>query len=120
MLGRFHARLTLSSLRLLGAAAENAGTPSGLLAGGHFATVARVAERHPALRLPLDHCGRGGGATGGVTFGDLPEMLALARVPNVGIKVSGAPSYSRQMYPIRDVHEPTQRIFDAFGPKRTF
>jgi predicted TIM-barrel fold metal-dependent hydrolase len=102
------------------AAAERAGTPVGLLAGGHFQTVARVAERHPGLRLLIDHYGRSGGATGGVTFDDLPEMLALARFPNVAIKVSGAPSYSKQPYPFRDMQVPTQRIFDAFGPSRTF
>jgi predicted TIM-barrel fold metal-dependent hydrolase len=47
-------------------------------------------------------------------------MLALARFANVGIKVSGAPSYSKQAYPFRDMQAPTQRIFDAFGPSRTF
>ncbi len=102
------------------AAAEKAGTPVGLLAGGHFATVARVAERHPRLRLLIDHYGRGGGPTGAVTFDDLPDMLALARLPNVGIKVSGAPSYSKLPYPFRDMFDPTKRIFDAFGPGRTF
>jgi predicted TIM-barrel fold metal-dependent hydrolase len=108
------------TLDWLWAAAERAGTPIGLLAGGHFNTVARVAERHPGLRLHIDHYGRSGGATGGVKFDDLPEMLALARYPNVGVKVSGAPSYSKEAYPFRDVHEPTRRIFDAFGPSRIF
>jgi predicted TIM-barrel fold metal-dependent hydrolase len=102
------------------AAAEKAGTPVGLLAGGHFGTVARVAARHPGLRLLIDHYGRGGGATGAVMFDDLPEMLALARFPNVAIKVSGAPSYSKLPYPFKDMSDPTQRIFDAFGPSRTF
>jgi len=102
------------------AAAERAGTPVGLLAGGHFNSVARVAERHPALRLLIDHYGRGGGATGSITFDDLPQLLALARFPNVAVKVSGAPSYSKQPYPFSDMREPTQRIFDRFGPSRTF
>ena len=109
-----------NTLDWLWAAAERAGTPIGLLAGGHFNTVARIAERHPGLRLHIDHYGRSGGGTGGVNFDDLPEMLALAKFPNVGIKVSGAPSYSKEAYPFRDVHEPTRRIFDAFGPSRTF
>ncbi len=102
------------------AAAERAGTPVGLLAGGHFNTVARVAERHPGLRLLIDHYGRGGGATAGMTFDDLPRLLALARFPNVAVKLSGAPSYSKQPYPFRDMREPTRGIFDAFSPSRAF
>ena len=45
-------------------------------------------------RLPIGHYGRGGGPTGAITFDDLPEMLAFAHFPNVGVKVSGAPSYT--------------------------
>jgi predicted TIM-barrel fold metal-dependent hydrolase len=55
-----------------------------------------------------------------VTFDDLPDMLALARFPNVGVKVSGAPSYSKLPYPFRDMFGVTKRIFDACGPSRTF
>lgn len=111
---------TDNTLDWLWEAAEQAGLPIGLLAGGHFDTVARVAERHPGLRLIVDHLGRSGGPTERVTFDDLPELLALARLPNVAVKVSGAPSYSRQPYPFRDVHEPIRRIVDAFGPRRSF
>lgn len=39
-------------------AAERAGVPIGLLAGGHFNDLARIAERHPGLRLHIDHIRR--------------------------------------------------------------
>ena len=101
-------------------AAEKAGTPVGLLAGGHFDAVAKVAECHPGLRLLIDHFGRSGFAKDDAAFADLPDMLALAKFPNVGVKVSGAPSYSTESYPWRNVHTQVRRIFDAFGPTRTF
>ena len=102
-------------------AAERAGLPVALLAANFFPTVAEVAQRHPGLRLIIDHLGRQSPArTDETTWANLPEMLALARHPNVAIKATGAPSYSGQPYPFRNIHEPLRRIFDAFGPERMF
>ena len=50
----------------------------------------------------------------------LDELLALARLPNVAVKATGAPAYSTQPYPFRNLHDPLHRIFDAFGPDRFF
>jgi predicted TIM-barrel fold metal-dependent hydrolase len=111
---------TDGTLDWLWAAAEKAGTPIGLLAGGHFDALATIAERHPGLHLLIDHLGRAGGAKDEAAFADLPQMLALARFPNVAVKVSGAPSYSSESYPWPNVHTQIRRIFDAFGPARTF
>ncbi len=111
------------SLDWFWAACERENLPVGLLAGGHMAEFGRIAERHPGLKLHIDHCGRGGGAGGpkdDAAFADLGEMLALARLPNVAVKLSGAPSYSSQPYPYRNIHQYLQRIFDAFGPERCF
>jgi predicted TIM-barrel fold metal-dependent hydrolase len=47
-------------------------------------------------------------------------MLALARFPNVAVKMSGAPSYSSQPYPYRHIHGYLRQIFEAFGPDRSF
>jgi predicted TIM-barrel fold metal-dependent hydrolase len=88
-----------------------------------MADLGRIAERHPGLKLHIDHCGRGGGASAGTddaVFADLGDMLALARYPNVAVKLSGAPSYSSQPYPYRNIHGYLQQIFDAFGPQRCF
>jgi predicted TIM-barrel fold metal-dependent hydrolase len=101
-------------------AAERAGIPIALLAGGHLETLARVAERHPALRLLVDHLGRVGRTTDDPAFANLSHLLALARFPNVAVKVSGAPSYSSAAYPWRNIHPYIRRIFDAFGPDRVF
>jgi predicted TIM-barrel fold metal-dependent hydrolase len=102
-------------------AAERAGLPVALLAANFFPTVAQVAERHPRLKLIVDHLGRRSPAeTGEAAWDNLPQMLALAKHPNVAIKATGAPSYSGEAYPFRNVHDKLKRIFDAFGPARMF
>ena len=53
-------------------------------------------------------------------WADLPEMLALAKLPNVAVKMSGAPSYSSAPYPYKNIHGYLKQIFDAFGPQRCF
>ena len=72
---------TDGTLDWLWPAAERAGIPIGLLAGGHFDVVARIAERHPGLRLLIDHMGRSGRTTDDAAFADLDELLALATSP---------------------------------------
>ncbi len=53
-------------------------------------------------------------------FADLPDLLALARLPNVAAKASALPSYSSDSYPYRNLHGYLHQVFDAFGPRRTF
>jgi len=100
-------------------AAERAGLPVALLAANFLSKVGEVAERHPALKLIIDHLGRRSPAeTGEAAWDNLPQMLALAKHPNIAIKATGAPSYSAGPYPFRDIHDKLKRIFDAFGPTR--
>ena len=104
-------------------ACEREGPPVGLLAGGHNAAFRKIAESHPGLKLHIDHHGRSGGANPAkddAAFADLDEMLALAKLPNVAVKLSGAPSYSSEPYPYRNIHKYIRQIFDAFGPQRCF
>src|SRR2546427_9216499 len=56
---------TDGSLDWFWAACQRAGLPIGLLAGGNMAALAKIAERHPRLKLHLDHLGRSGGGTRG-------------------------------------------------------
>jgi len=68
----------------------------------------------------IDHMGRSGGAKDDAAFADLEDLLDLAKLPNIAVKLSGAPSYSSQSYPWRNIHDATRRQFDAFGPARSF
>src|SRR2546425_10145678 len=102
-------------------AAERAGLPVALLATNFLPKVGQVAEHHPGLKLIIDHLGRRSPAeTGETAWDNLPEMLALAKHPNVAIKATGAPSYSGEAYPFRNLHDKLRRIYDAFGPARMF
>ena len=72
------------------------------------------------LRLIDDHLGRAGSTQDAAAFANLPELLALARYPNVAVKATGAPSYSSEPYPYRNIHPYLRQLYDAFGPARLF
>jgi hypothetical protein len=103
-------------------AAERASLPLALMAAGFLPKVAGVAQRHPTLKLILDHPGRpsGGTASQPDLWANLPEVVALARYPNVAMKAAGAPTYSGRAYPFPDIHDNLHRLYDAFGPTRFF
>jgi predicted TIM-barrel fold metal-dependent hydrolase len=48
------------------------------------------------------------------------RMNALARYPNVFVKVSALPCFSTAPYPFKDLREPLRRVIAAFGPRRAF
>jgi predicted TIM-barrel fold metal-dependent hydrolase len=111
------------SLNWFWAACEKQGYPVGLLAGGYMQAFGKIAESHPGLKIHIDHLGRHGGGAGGTddsAWADLPEMLALAKLPNVAVKMSGAPSYSSASYPYKNIHGYLRQVFEAFGPERSF
>jgi predicted TIM-barrel fold metal-dependent hydrolase len=75
------------------------------------------------LRLIVDHLGGPGGtgsAKDAAAFAHLPELLTLAKHPNVAVKATGAPGYSSEAYPYRGLHAFLHQIYDAFGPERLF
>jgi L-fuconolactonase len=78
-------------------------------------------DRHPDTRFILDHLGilqpRVPPAPA-QPWADLPKVLALAKRPNVVIKVSGACTLSQQPYPFPDIWDPLARVFDAWGFER--
>jgi predicted TIM-barrel fold metal-dependent hydrolase len=94
----------------------------GLLASGNnIAVFGKIAERHPGLKMHIDHIGRGGGRADvkdDAAYANLSEMLALAKLPNVAVKLSGAPSTSTQPYPYKNIHRYLQQIIETFGPDR--
>ena len=99
-------------------AAEQARLPIALAAANFLSVVGQVAERHPGLRLIVDHFGRASGTQDNEAFANLDELLVLAKCPNVAVKTTGAPSYSSEPYPYRNIHPYLRRIYDAFGPER--
>jgi predicted TIM-barrel fold metal-dependent hydrolase len=101
-------------------AAERAGLPIATMAGRFLPAFRRIAEAHPHLRLIIDHLGLVRRATDDAAFANVDELVALAKLPNVAIKATGAPAYSSHPYPYRNIHDRLRRMFDAFGPQRFF
>jgi predicted TIM-barrel fold metal-dependent hydrolase len=107
----------------LWATAEEAGVPIAALAECSLSEFGRITERHPDLQLTIDHLGGRGGNTllkDDASMTHIPELLALAKYPNVAVKATGAPGYSSEAYPFPAMHTYLRQIFDAFGPNRMF
>jgi predicted TIM-barrel fold metal-dependent hydrolase len=82
--------------------------------------VERIAERHPGLRLTMDHLGLLPGTKDEEAFREFDKLLALARRPNVAVKASALPCYTSDAYPYRRLHAYVRKAIDAFGPERVF
>ena len=107
----------------LWAEAEKAGVPIAMLATDSLAHIGRIAERYPALRLTIDHLGGRGGLTtlkDAAAMTHIPQLLALAKFPNVAVKATGVPHYSSEPYPFPALHTFLRQVYDAFGPDRMF
>lgn len=105
-------------------AAEKAGLPvfcnffftSAGLERAHY-----IPRRHPDLLFVIDHLGMPHGPTRTADdppFKNLEKLLAYAKYPNVALKFCGAPAFSRDSYPYRDIWPEVHRIVEAFGPER--
>jgi predicted TIM-barrel fold metal-dependent hydrolase len=102
-------------------AAEKAGLPIMFFAPGNMKKFGPIAERHPGLPLIIDHMSLTAEiAAEGKIKEAIDDIVPLAKYPNVSVKVSSAPNFSKEPYPFRDVTEHIKRCFDAFGPKRCY
>ena len=103
------------SLDWLWQAAEEANMPIALLGDNLLEAINMIAPRHPRLKLIIDHFARPD-----KTWSNLTELCAVAKYSNVALKATGAPGYSEEAYPHRDIHGHIRRLYDAFGPERMF
>ena len=78
-----------------------------------------IAERHPGLRLVMDHLGLNQGKDE-EAFAEFDKFIALAKRPNIAVKVSCLPFFTADQYPFRKLHPYIRKVYDAFGPKRMF
>jgi predicted TIM-barrel fold metal-dependent hydrolase len=102
-------------------AAEAADVPVMMHATGLMRYVSAIAGRHPSLKIIIDHFGLSSAmAKQGRSAECIDNTVALAHHPNVYVKVSAAPVYSREAYPFRDMEAHIRRIIDAFGVRRCF
>lgn len=101
--------------------AERMGVPVMALFPFHLMHCAdRIAERHPGLKLVLDHMGLTGDGKDTHAFEGFEKLLLLARHPNVAVKASALPVFTSDPYPYRNTHKYIERTCEAFGPRRMF
>lgn len=102
-------------------AAEKASIPIMFLTSGKLPEFARIAERHPRLTLIIDHMGLSVEiARNKMIPTAIEQAVALAKYPNVSVKLSATPAYSSEPYPFRDMAPHIRRLFDAYGPQRCY
>jgi predicted TIM-barrel fold metal-dependent hydrolase len=84
------------------------------------AKIGAIAERHPRLRVIVDHMGLNVQWKGKDLAPGIDQLLKFARLENVGVKVSCLPCYVDEPYPYPTLHPQIRRVVDAFGPQRIF
>jgi L-fuconolactonase len=103
--------------RVLAAAAKH-DFPVNLLARGRLEQVGELAKRNPNTTLVIDHLGLEQPFVPPAPkqpWAELPKLLALAPHPNIMVKISGACTLSHEKYPYKDIWDPLESIFEAFG-----
>jgi L-fuconolactonase len=112
--------LTEGKVDFLWPQAEKAGVPIMMYIPQALMPLAdKIAERYPGLQLIMDHLGMTQGKDA-EAFANLDNVLALAKRPNVAVKLSSIPMVMTEPWPYRGVHPYLKRVYDAFGPKRMF
>ncbi len=101
-------------------AAERYDVPVMTFAPNDVPKLLEVAERHPGLRMIIDHMGLSSALRGKSLEPAVENTLKFARLKNVAVKVSALPCYVDEPYPFRSLHPIVRRVVDAFGPQRCF
>jgi len=118
--GRQKAWLTDGTADWFWAAAEKAGVPAMIYTPGNIKPVLGIAERHPGMKLVIDHMAIDREAKDDAAFSHIADLTALAKFPNVAVKTTTLPFYSTEPYPHPKLHPYIRRLYDAYGPKRLF
>jgi L-fuconolactonase len=90
--------------------------PVAVLPGDHLPLLVRVAEANPELVLIVDHMGLPTQVPN--PFSNFDQLLAMAKYPNVVVKLSALPRYVNEAYPFSGLHAYIRRAYEAFGAQR--
>lgn len=103
------------------ATAARLSLPVNLHIAGRLDQGIALIRRHPDTRIIVDHLGLVQPHEPPVPaepWAELPQVLTLAALDNVAIKITGACTLSREPYPYNDIWDPVCRMIDAFGIDR--
>ena len=121
MLGAIDAEGDHPGLNRIFAACAKAGVPANVMCAGKLPLMQDLVRRNPDTQFVVDHVGLAQPfvpPAPAEPFADLPNVLALAEMENVVIKISGACTLSHEPFPYPDIWEPLGRVFDAYGLDR--
>jgi L-fuconolactonase len=82
--------------------------------------IGEIAERHPGLRVIVDHMGLNVQWKGKDLGAGVDVVLRFARLANIAVKASCLPCYVNEPYPYPRLHPQIRRVIEAFGPQRVF
>ncbi len=103
--------------RVMHAAARH-GIPVCVPCPGRLPMMGPMAAEYPDTQIVVDHLGLAQPPWPSAPpepWAGLESLLALARHPNVAVKVTGVPTLSREPFPFSDLWGPLGRVFEAFG-----
>jgi predicted TIM-barrel fold metal-dependent hydrolase len=101
-------------------AAERLGIPVMLNAPYSHKEIGEVAERHPRLRIILDHLGARTTQKDDALAPQIKSTVSLAKHPNVHVKLTLVPVFSTAPYPYKNIQPCIKQLLDAYGPRRSF
>lgn len=110
-----------TGLNAILAGGAKSGIPINVMCSGKLTLMAELARRNPNTSMIIDHVGLTQPFLPPAPpepFGDLDNVIALAALDNVSIKISGAGTLSHQPFPYPDIWEPLGKVFKAFGLDR--
>jgi L-fuconolactonase len=111
----------LSGIKRILQAGADLAIPVNVLCWGRLSQLAQLAREHPDTQVVVDHLGimqPFEPPAPKEPFRHLQEVVALAKLDNVAIKISGACTLSHEQFPFRDIWRPLGEIFEAFGLER--
>lgn len=115
---RERAWLTTGTADWFWAAAERAELPVTIYAPDLLVEIGKIAVRHPALRLVVEHFGLALDVRDEAITPALDPVVELAQYPSVAVKASALPCYLTRPYPFDGLRAPLRRILDAYGAER--
>src|SRR5262249_20231292 len=103
------------------ATAARLSIPVNLHIAGRLDQGIALIRRNPDTQIIVDHLGLvqpHDPPKPAEPWAELPQVLTLAKLPNVVMKITGACTLSQQPFPYPDIWEPVCRMIDAFDIER--
>ena len=79
--------------------------------------IAPVVERHPRLRLTIDHLNLVGSTPADVAD-RIKDLIGFAKYLNVTVKLAGVPSFTTDAFPYPNMQQHLADVISAYGPER--